>query len=233
MPVVAMQVEHEVLAALDPELQAIHRRWTGWRARATFPIPTTRKETLLQEHNVRTGFFERDQFEAVRRHLPAALQPLVTVAYHTGWRVADELLPMRWSQVDLAAGTLRLEPGTTKNAEGRLFYMTPELRACLTAQKAATDQLQRTQEAIIPFVFHRDGQPILDLYDAWDRACLRAGCPDRLLHDFRRTAVRDLERAGVSHTSPTDPVDNQSMRYSGVLNAGNSGRRMANPGIPS
>ena len=161
-------------ATINRELAALKRAYT-LATRATPPkLHAAPYIALLQEHNVRTGFFERDQFEAVRRHLPAALQPLVTVAYITGWRVTDELLPMRWSQVDLAAGTLRLEPGTTKNAEGRLFYMTPELRACLTAQKAATEHLQRTREAIIPFVFHRDGAPILYLYNAWDRAC-RAG----------------------------------------------------------
>jgi hypothetical protein len=36
---------------------------------------------MLAEHNVRSGFFERDEFEAVRIHLPADLQPIATFAY--------------------------------------------------------------------------------------------------------------------------------------------------------
>jgi len=31
----------------------------------------------------------------------------------------------------------------------------------------------------------------------WHAACRAAGCPGRIPHDFRRTAVRNLVRAGV------------------------------------
>jgi integrase len=155
----------------------------------------------LREHNVRTGFFEREQFEAVRRHLPEALRPVVTFAYITGWRLQSEILPLQWRQVDFQAGTVRLEPDTTKNREGRVFVMTPELRAVLEAQRTATDALQRELGAVIPWVFHRRGRPIRDFRAAWRRACRAAGCPGRIPHDFRRTAVRNLERAGVSRSA--------------------------------
>jgi integrase len=93
---------------------------------------------MLQEHNVRTGFFEDHQYEAVRAHLPAYAHPVVTFAYITGWRVRSEVLTLQWRQVDFRAGIVRLDPGTTKNLAGRVFVMTPELRATLEAQRAVT-----------------------------------------------------------------------------------------------
>jgi len=42
---------------------------------------------MLKENNTRRGFFERDQFEAVRAHLPAYARPPATFAYITGWRL--------------------------------------------------------------------------------------------------------------------------------------------------
>jgi hypothetical protein len=53
---------------------------------------------------------------------------------------------------------------------------------------------------MIPFVFHQQGKPIKDLHKAWRKACAAAGCPGRIPHDFRRTAIRNLERAGVSRS---------------------------------
>jgi integrase len=156
---------------------------------------------MLKEDNVRQGFFEPEQLEAVLRHLNEDLKPIVVFAYITGWRTISEILPLEWRQVDFGAGMVRLEPGTTKNKEGRLFPMNQELREVLESQKAKTDALQRETGAIIPFVFHRRGVPIKDFRGAWVRACQRAGIPGRILHDFRRTAVRNLERASVSRSA--------------------------------
>ena len=48
-----------------------------------------------------------------------------------------------------------------------------------------------------PLVFHRDGLPIGDFRKAWRRACAAAGVESRRFHDMRRSAVRNLVRAGV------------------------------------
>ena len=47
------------------------------------------------------------------------------------------ILSLQWWQIDFDAGVVRLEPGTTKNREGRVFPFNDELRAVLEAQRAA------------------------------------------------------------------------------------------------
>lgn len=69
----------------------------------------------LKENNTRQGFFEAEAFRSVAKHLPEYLEPVVTFAYITGWRVQSEILPLTWPQVDFQGGVVRLEPGTTKN----------------------------------------------------------------------------------------------------------------------
>lgn len=157
---------------------------------------------MLSETNVRAGFFEREEFEAARANLPPALQPVVTFAYVTGWRIRSEILTLQWRQVDMDAGTVTLDPGTTKNREGRTFPfgVVPELRELMTVQKAAKEAVEKARGIICPSVFHRNGRPIKTFYGAWDKACTAAGVTDRIPHDLRRTAVRNLERAGVSRS---------------------------------
>ncbi len=135
------------------------------------------------------------------KHLLDHLKPVFQVAYITGWRVPSKVLTRRWQHVYLEGGWLRLEPGESKNYEGRMFPMTPELTGILARQLEGTRQLEKATERIIPWVFHRDSTPIKDYYDAWDKACRLAGVPDRLAHDLRRTAVRSLERAGVARSA--------------------------------
>ncbi len=151
----------------------------------------------LQENNVRQGFFEEAAFHSVLRHLPHEVKPVATFAYITGWRILSEILPITWAQVDFKGGVVRLEPGTTKNREGRTFPMFPEFRALLEAQRAYTDAIQRERGCIIPCVFHRDGKQIKSFRRSWQKACVLAGQPGRLPHDFRRTAVRNMVRKGI------------------------------------
>jgi len=157
----------------------------------------------IRVSNTRSGFFEEEQFREVLKHLPEDIRPAVTFAYHTGWRIRSEVLSLQWRHVDLSAGTVRLEPGTTKNEEGRLFPFgnLPELKDVLLAQRQRTNEHQSKTERLIPWVFHRSGRPIKDFRKAWKIACDSAGVPGMIPHDFRRTAVRNLERAGVSRSA--------------------------------
>lgn len=156
----------------------------------------------LKEAAPRSGFFEAEQYAAVRRHLPADLQTACDVAYTFGWRMQSEVLTLERRHVDLAGGRLTLDAGETKNDEGREVFLTPPLKAALAAQLERVDALQRQLSRVIPFVFphltgRHQGQRRLDFRKAWLTACTRAGVAGRLRHDLRRTAVRNLVRAGV------------------------------------
>jgi integrase len=156
---------------------------------------------MLQEDNVRKGFFEWTDFDAILRHLPDALKPVFTTAYVTGWRVRSEILSRQWRHVDFRGGWLRLEPGEAKNKEGRNFPLTPELRDALESQSERTKMAERERGEIVPWVFHRNGKPIKSFRRAWLTACTKAGLVGRIPHDFRRSAVRNLERAGVPRSA--------------------------------
>jgi integrase len=158
---------------------------------------------LLQEANVRTGFFEREQFEQVQQQLPAHLRGIAAFAYVTGWRTPSEILPLEWRQVDLTAGEVRLEAGTTKNGEPRTFPLTRALRRVLDDQGTIAADLQ-ARGLLARYVFcytigAKAGHRITEsgFNKQWRTARVAAGCPSRIPHDFRRTAVRNLVRAGV------------------------------------
>jgi integrase len=154
----------------------------------------------------RQGFFERDQFEAVCRHLPADLQVAASVAYTLGWRMQSEVLSLERRHLDLEAGTLRLDPGMTKNTDGRVAALPADLLILLADQAARVSALEREFGHAVPWLFpHLPGRvsPALvgtqrrDFRRAWAHACKVAGVPGRLRHDLRRTAVRNMVSAGV------------------------------------
>jgi integrase len=174
----------------------INRELTALKRAMTLAVKAGKLEHrpefgMLEENNARKGFFEPNEFKAVYRELPVYLKPVLHAAYLTGWR-AQELLTRRWEHVDFASGWLRLDPGETKNNEGREFPLIPDLRALL----------ERQRQDDSPWVFHyADGRRIGQYDGAWRSACRRAGLSGRLLHDCRRTAVRNLERAGVPRST--------------------------------
>jgi len=165
---------------------------------------------MLREDNARKGFFEAAEFQAVHAALPEPLKAVAETAYVTGWRIRSELLTRRWTHLDFEAGWIRLEPGETKNREGRMFPLTPMLRVALERQRAHPRAIEHATGQVIPWVFRRDGQPIKYLRRAWLTACKAAGAPHRIPRDFRRTAVRNLERAGVPRSAAMKMVGHKT-----------------------
>jgi integrase len=143
----------------------------------------------LTEDEPRKGFLKPELYQKLLFELPEVLRLLFVIAYHVGLR-KGALLRIKWAQVDLKANTIWME--------GRKSNRKPEPVAVpIYGDMAKFIEMQpRTSE----YLFARGSKPIRDFRESWDLACQRAGVPELLFHDLRRTAVRNLRRAGVPET---------------------------------
>jgi integrase len=109
------------------------------------------------------------------------------------------VLTRQRAHLNLDAGVLRLEPNETKTGEPREFPINviAELREVLARQLKATRAFEVESGRVVPWLFHNGGGRIRNYYPAWHKACEAAGLKGRIPHDFRRTAARNLIRAGV------------------------------------
>ncbi len=175
-------------ATVNRETSALSRmfqlavRGRQLRERPVFP-------ERLEENGPRQGFFEHAEYTAVRQYLPAPYQDVLDFAYYSGWR-KREILGLGWDEVDEGGGVVRLSPARSKTRVGRVLPISPPIEAVLSRRR-----VQR--RAGDPRVFTRDATTVRVWRTAWPAACRQAGVPGRLLHDCRRTAARNLVRAGV------------------------------------
>lgn len=156
--------------------------------------------TMLAEDNARSGFLEPADFNAVADYLPNYLKDICRFAYIVVWR-KSEVSNLIWSDVNRDAGVILLRSAHSKNKEPRILPLTGELAEIIERRwqdRAITDPDGTMRFAT--HVFHRDGRKIGDHRKAWDTACERAGVSGILFHDLRRSAARNLDKAGVSQS---------------------------------
>lgn len=199
-------------ATVKNELAALKRALNlARKAGALLPNEVPAAFPTIRPPAPRAGFFERAEHEAVRAALPPDEGDVAEFLFWSGWRKA-EALALRWRNVDQAAGIIRIE--TTKTGEPRTlpYGALPQLAELLEHRRLVTDEAQQQRGMIVAHVFHRNGEPIRYFRRSWLRACVAAGLGAekrdekgrvlervayRIPHDYRRSAARNLSRAGV------------------------------------
>lgn len=177
----ARQQEGAENATINRELAALKRMFNLARQSTPPKVNTVPYIAMLREDNIRTGFLESKQHDSLASEtgkIGLWLRALFETGYTYGWR-HEELLALRVRQVNLSSGTIRLEPGTTKNDQGREVSMTLPVRALLTqcVNGKGPDDYVFTRE---------DGKPVRDFRRTWAKACEAAKVPGLLFHDLRR-----------------------------------------------
>jgi len=145
-----------------------------------------------------------DDLETRRQGFQKTLADVARFAYGTGWR-RGEIVGLRWENVDRTNREVRIP--TSKSGEPRSVPLDDVLWQIIERRWAAREFEYRPGEpALSAFVFHRQGKLLGNFTKTWAAACITAGLGTRdkkghyegkLFHDLRRTAVRDMIRAGV------------------------------------
>ncbi len=161
---------------------------------------------MLRETNIRSGFFEHEDFLALRGALPDYAKVAVTLAYYSGMRMG-EVCSLQWKQVNWTDGKLYLNARDTKTNTPRVLYLTGDLALVLLMWKKRCEKNWPS----CSWICHRGGIRLRTFKHSWREACERVGLgkmvkdekigrmvwEGKIPHDFRRTAVRNMVRAGV------------------------------------
>jgi integrase len=141
--------------------------------------------------NARQGFIEPWEHEAILKELPSdVLKDICRWAWLTGSR-RGEILSLTWGCYSAADGMIRLEASKTKTGKARMYPVDGGLLEILKRRMAA-----RVSTSADELVFHNQGGRVGDFYGSFARACERAKVQGKTFHDYRRSAIRQMNQAG-------------------------------------
>jgi integrase len=163
-----------------------------------------------ESHNVRTGFVEVPGYQKILQELPVSLKALFVCGYHVSTR-KGELKNIIWPQVDFDENVIVLEPADTKTGKGRFLPIYGDMGEWLKKQKAIRD----AEFPNCPWVFFWQtvdcmlghggvrtvpGSHVQKFDASWKAAVKRAGYEGLLFHDLRRSAQRNMRKAGIDQS---------------------------------
>lgn len=179
-------------ATINRELAIVRRGFTlALRDELVDRAPYVPK---LRESNVRQGFIEQETYQVLRQALPEHLQALFVVGYHVGARLG-ELRSLTWPQVDLPAAEIRLSGDQTKTGKPRTLPIFGEMDTVLQMERER--RLTHEKYSAVPWVFAFKNRQVGEHLKGWKEACAKVGVPQLHFHDLRRSAIRNMERAGI------------------------------------
>jgi integrase len=180
-------------ATVNRELSVLRTAYHNARKRTPPKVYTVPYFPMIKETTIRKGFLSDETYARLLDELPLELKALFVCSYVTGIR-RSELLEIEWYQLDFDAGLITLEKDGTKTDDPRTVpILTGDMRDLLLA----SHKERQANWPSSPWVFSRCGVQIKDFRGSWKSACKRADVPKLNVHDLRRTAVRNMRRAGV------------------------------------
>lgn len=149
------------------------------------------------KYKVRDGTFSYAEYLRVKDALPEYCKALIGLAYISGMR-QNEMLTLQWNQADLTTGKITLKAQDTKSGKKRFIYLKGEYLDMMIQHK----KWVMNKNNFCPYVFTYNGKTQLkSIKRQWKIALEETGLQGKIFHDFRRSALTNLIRAGISETT--------------------------------
>jgi integrase len=136
---------------------------------------------LLKAPPARTGFLKPRDFQRLLNNIAIDFRPLLVFLYYCGVRVG-EAAQVQWSSVDLDKALIVLQEGETKHDEPRVIPIPDVLVRMLKNLPSKEGAVFDTGRG---------------LRTEWERATKSCSLPGLLIHDFRRSAIRNMMLSGA------------------------------------
>lgn len=196
-------INHE-LGILGAALSHARRRWG-------LPLGNPTDAQRLAGQTLRLRYLERDEaarlIEAANSKKPI-LADFVKLALNTGCR-KNELMHLRWRDLDLARGYLDIRPENTKTRKRRILPMNQGAREALQRIRDRQQDGGITTEWVFA---NEEGKRLVKFDELFRKALRLAGIEDFRIHDLRHTFASWLVSEGVELIKVRDLLGHASVK---------------------